>query len=163
MISLPLVPREPDMATALAPLGNALVRVWAYDNGDLADPWKMYEPGHPANDLFTLDVESGYWFEMRAPALWTVSGQAMPLAALPLRTGWNFFGYPVLSTAELPSATAGIADRIDLIWHYDAADSQDPWKRYSPTMPAWTNDLLRLAPGKGYWILVTGDCVLQVP
>ena len=59
MISLPLQPITSEINAALAPLGDALVRVWAYDSDDVDDPWKMYEPGYPANDLHELDVERG--------------------------------------------------------------------------------------------------------
>ena len=164
MVSLPLLPKkESDIATALEPFGGALERVWAYESGDPADPWRMYEPGHPANDLLSLDVEVGYWFEMSQPAILTVVGEALPLAAIPLRSGWNFVGYPLLGSEEMAQALQGIADKVELIWYYDAGDEQDPWKRYSPAMPPWTNDLVRFSPGQGYWILVTEDCVLQLP
>jgi hypothetical protein len=60
-------------------------------------------------------------------------------------------------------ALEAIASNVLQVWHYDAEEPSHPWKRYTPNQPAWANDLIRLAPGKGYWVRVSQDCTLSIP
>jgi len=162
MVSLPIEPVEAEINAALAPMGDALVRVWAYDSADISDPWKMYEPGHPGNDLHYLSVEQGYWFEMNTPARWTITGVSRDQTIIPLRTGWNFVGYPRLVSSGVEATLQSVCLQVELVWYYDASDLADPWKRHGRGMPVWSNDLVSFEPGQGYWILADEDCVLQI-
>jgi len=163
MISLPLQPTESAIEVVLAPIDDALLRVWAHEGADPSNPWRVYEPGKTSGGLTTLDVGRGYWFEMSQPAVLTIQGQAVSSTVIPLRSGRNLIGYPALGSKELAVALQSIDGLVDTVWQYDASDPRNPWSRHSPARPAWTNNLLLFEEGKGYWIVVTADCVLQLP
>jgi len=163
MISLPLQPTDSAIEVVLAPLGDALLRVWAHDSASPSNPWRVYEPGDTSGGLATLDLGKGYWFEMSQPAALTIQGQAVSSTLIPLRSGRNLIGYPALGNQDFAVALESIDGLVDTVWQYDASDSRDPWSRYSPTKPPWSNDLVRFEEGKGYWIVVTADCALQLP
>ncbi len=69
---------------------------------------------------------------------------------------WNLFAYPVQGPDSAPAeALASVAGAYDAIYGYYPQDTADPWKVYSPNVPAFVNDLTGLTFGQGYWINVT--------
>jgi len=163
MVSLPVRPDDATTESLFAGISDRIVRVWTFDAADPADPWKLYEPsGGEANDLAQLSVERGYWVEVSDDVEVTVNGRVYYGMTIPLRQGWNFIGYPALTERSLESALDGIASFVELVWHYRAQDAADPWKRYDPSASPWSNDLTRLSPGEGYWILVKQDCQMTL-
>ena len=164
MVSLPILPAEPSIGAVLAEGAGKVVHVWAYDASDANNPWRLYELGMVAsNGLQRFALEQGYWIEMSEDASVIVRGVERLGGTIPLRAGWNLIGYPSLTSQEIESALRTIAAQVEQVWHYDPRDVADPWKRYSPSQPAWANDLTRLAPGEGYWIRTTEDCELTIP
>ncbi|MCD6518815.1 MAG: DNRLRE domain-containing protein, partial [Anaerolineae bacterium] len=163
MVSLPVCPQETSIETLLHPIADKLIRVWAFDAADTSDPWKLYEPGGNENDLTELSPEQGYWLEMADEAILTVIGLPCATRSIPLHTGWNFVGYPRLAERGMASITNTANGAVELVWHYAAQDTADPWKRYSPSIPPWANDLSTFSPGKGYWILANRDSELLLP
>lgn len=163
MVSLPICPEDAAIGNVLADIQDRVVRVWAFDASNVDDPWQMYEPGGSDNDLGELDCERGFWFEMATDANLTIQGTEPANVAILLHAGWNFVGYPTLAQQDIGAALDSIAQALELVWHYRAQDAPDPWKRYSASAPAWTNDLTKLSPGEGYWFLVTEDCELTIP
>jgi hypothetical protein len=164
MVSLPVLPDDPSVEGVLGGIADKVVRVWAYDTADAGDPWKLYQPGvGVGNDLMRFTPELGYWIEISADARLTVSGLEQVGRTISLRAGWNFIGYPSLARQDMEMALEAIASNVLQVWHYDAEEPSHPWKRYTPNQPAWANDLIRLAPGKGYWVRVSQDCTLSIP
>jgi hypothetical protein len=163
MVSLPVQPDNDSIEALLAPMSDSLIRVWAYDASDLEDPWMLYEPGGANNRLDVVRLGEAYWFEMAADATITLRGIEHPSAVIPLYNGWNFVGYPSLTERDLLSVFGDTMGVVQLIWHYDAEDKADPWKRYSPGMPPSANDLTRLKPGTGYWVMTAADAELTIP
>jgi hypothetical protein len=162
MVSLPVEPDNNALDSLLASISGKLLHVWAYDPANPAQPWQVYDPRLTDNTLVTFDFRAGYWVEMSAAASLTVNGMAYYGYTVPLKAGWNLIGYPGWRERDLPAALEGIAPHVQVIWHYDGSDINDPWKRYNPSAPAYANDLARLAPGQGYWIMVSQDCELLV-
>jgi hypothetical protein len=69
---------------------------------------------------------------------------------------WNLFAYPVQGPDRPPTeALASVLGAYDAIYGYHPQDTADPWKVYSPNVPAFVNDLIGLTFGQGYWINVT--------
>lgn len=79
-----------------------------------------------------------------------------------LYPGWNLFSYPVRESLPITQALASCAGKYQAVWTYDAADVNDPWKRYIVGDPPYANDLLVIEPRKGYWINMTAACALAV-
>jgi hypothetical protein len=163
LIALPLTQSFTETQAALASIAGQYDLVYAYDGCDATDPWKTYDPAAPppVNDLTSLDVQHGYWLRATAPATLTLAGTRPTSITIQLCAGWNLIGYPSAAPVALPDALASIAGQYDLVFAYDASDTADPWKKYNPAAPPFTNDLAALGPGKGYWVRMTVEHPLQ--
>jgi hypothetical protein len=73
--------------------------------------------------------------------------------------GWNLVGYPSAADRALPGALEdhGVGTDFSLVYAYHANDLADPWKLFDQAAPDWTNDLIELSPGWGYWVKVSVD------
>jgi hypothetical protein len=69
------------------------------------------------------------------------------------KEGWSFiYAYPGESQ-NLPEALSSIHGQYSAIYTYDDADNKnDPWKVFSPQVPAWVNDLQRIEQDTSYWL-----------
>jgi hypothetical protein len=74
-------------------------------------------------------------------------------------TGWNLVSYASIANRALPDVLRdhGVGTDYSLVYAYRAYDTADSWKRFDRTAPVWSNDLVELAPGWGYWIKVSAD------
>jgi len=69
--------------------------------------------------------------------------------------GWSlFYAYPGASQ-PLPAALAAATGRYSHIYGYDEEQRDPPWNVFSPTVPAWVNDLSGLEHGASYWLRTT--------
>jgi hypothetical protein len=162
LLSLTLAPTSTAITQALASIAGHYDQVYAYDATDAADPWKLYDVARPSflNDLAQVNERMGLWVHTSAPLTLTVSGRAPFSTTIPLVEGWNLVGYPGLVTRPITEALASIAGKYNLVQTYDAAESR--WLTYDVSMPPFLNDLTEMVPGKGYWLVVTEDCVWNV-
>jgi uncharacterized repeat protein (TIGR01451 family) len=163
LVAIPILPRNTAITNVLSSIAGQYDLVYAYDGCDATDPWKTYDPAAlpPVNDLTSLDVQHGYWLRATAPATLTLAGTRPTSITIQLCAGWNLIGYPSAAPVALPDALASIAGQYDLVFAYDASDTADPWKKYNPAAPPFTNDLAALGPGKGYWVRMTVEHPLQ--
>jgi hypothetical protein len=69
--------------------------------------------------------------------------------------GWNLVSYPGPEPQPAPDALRSIEGSYELVYSYEAADRDDPWKLYAPDAPEGVSDLAELRPGAGYWISAT--------
>ena len=83
--------------------------------------------------------------------------------SVPLVTGWNLVALPLTPTSATPSILfAPIAGQLDSVLAYDGCDTADPWKKYDPKAPSFTNDLTEVGVGRGLWIRTTANTTLTV-
>jgi len=54
--------------------------------------------------------------------------------------------------ADISDVLAPVQGQYEIVWAYNASDTDDPWKKYVPGAPDWANDLQEMVPGQGYWI-----------
>ncbi len=81
---------------------------------------------------------------------------------LPLSAGWNLISIPLVpEDTSIGSVLSQVNGDFSIVWAYDASDVADPWKKYDPSVP-FGNDLSKVKPGKGYWIMMTADDTLSV-
>ncbi|NLG52295.1 MAG: DNRLRE domain-containing protein [Chloroflexi bacterium] len=162
LISLPVLPADPSVAAVFGPVLDDVVVIWSQDASDSAAPQKLYDAEDAAlAGLAQLEPGRAYWVQMREGADLPVSGKSIEGMTLALKKGENMVGYPSLTTRDVAAALAGISDKVEQVWSYDASDAGDPWKRYEAAGPTWTNDLHEFAPGRGYWIQVKEGCELR--
>ncbi len=164
MIALPLIPPDPQPSAVFASISGQYDSVYAFDACGSPPGWLKYLPDAPpaASNLTAVSIQQGLWCHITSATSLAVSGAVSPTTAIPLCTGWNLIGYPSSSAAPLPDALQSIAGKYSKIYTFDAADAQDPWKRYDPAAPPEINDLAELRSGLGYWIEMTEPATLTV-
>ena len=148
-----------DISHLLGSIAGHYDLVYAYNACDVADSWKKYDPNAPpfANDLSDIDIGAGLWIHMTAADRLELSQRAANPSTIPLCTGWNLVGYPSSQPLPVADALASIDGAYELIYSYNAADTDDPWQKYDPNAPPFANDLTEMGAGQAYWIKVKGE------
>lgn len=158
LISLPAEPTDPDPAVVFAPLAGVVSRVYGYDACDPTDPWKLWDPADPAaSDLLAVDHRMGLWVEASAGVSLPIAGTPPATTDFTLCGGWNLVGYPSDLVRPVASALAPIASTLVRVFGFDGFETPSPWQVFDPAAPGWANDLAVMIPGRGYWVLVSGD------
>lgn len=83
-------------------------------------------------------------------------------ASVSLQTGWNLASYPTQWSRSTATALSSIAGRYTLVYEYLPSDTYDPWKKYDPAAPSWSNDLITMYSGRNYWIRASASCLWEV-
>lgn len=82
--------------------------------------------------------------------------------SITLEAGCNLVSLPVMpEDAGISSVLSPIITQVTDAWEYDASDAKDPWKHYRPGFETYS-DLIRMIPGRGYWIEVNCRITLEV-
>jgi uncharacterized protein YkwD len=158
LVSLPLIPSDPDPAAVLASIAGSFTIAWGYDP-DLDNPWLDYDPNAPAiSTLVAIDETMGFWLHMTRDATLTVTGAEPETTNIPISTGWNLFGYPSGDPAAVDQLLAGID--FDQLWAFDPL-APKPWSGYDPDTPG-SNDLEHLQEGRGYALHAGTPAVITV-
>jgi parallel beta-helix repeat protein len=162
LISLPLMPDDSNVNSVLSPINGNYSIVWAYNASDTADHWKKYDPAAPfGNDLINMEPGKGYWIMMTSDDTLNISGTMPASTDIELWSGWNLIGYNSLNPQPITDALSSINGNYSIIWAYNASDSTDHWKKYDPDTP-FGNDLAVVEPGRGYWIMMTAEDILEI-
>lgn len=162
LISLPNQPPDTDPATVLAPIAGQFTAAFAYDACDPVDPWKLYDPADPgSSDLVAIDHKLGVWIDATAATSLPSDGSQPPVTQVQLCTGWNLIGYPLGQERPVLAALASIAGQFTRVFGFDPTDPADLWEVFDVAAPDWANDLGRMTPGRGYWVLATQDTQLD--
>jgi hypothetical protein len=126
----------------------------------MQDPWKLHRTGKPfGNDFTDITRFKGFWIYVNATdgTILVVDGAAPVdtyINQVFLQPGWNYIGYPSVSTRDIIDALSGIT--YDAVYHYEQAGG---WTGYGVSTQ---NDLTMMKPGEGYWIHVSSGQVLEL-
>jgi hypothetical protein len=147
---------QPTVGNVLAPIAGQYDAVQMYDILD-PDPWKHNRTGKPyGNDFDEIFPIFGLWIHMKNDALFILDHK-VPSTGLQeimlLTRGWNFVGYPSVTTRSVSVALVGSYDQVQT---YDASSGQ--WLSYDGGSGLLTDMEL----GRGYWIHVTAEFTWQV-
>lgn len=159
-ISPRLMPTTPTLPEFLSSIAGKYTLVQGYSNG----AWKMYQAG-VGGSLTQVDEKMGLWIKVTQNCVLTVMGEPPSSTTIHLTAangGWNLIGWPSDDTRSVTAALASIGGKFDIVYSYNAYDTADPWKVYSPSAPAYANDLVQIATGQALWIHITTDCDLVV-
>lgn len=163
LISIPQEQTNTDPAAVLASIAGSYTRVYAYDNCDTVDPWKLYDPNDLAgSDLTAIDNTMGLWVEMSAAASLTLTGSVPASTDIPICTGWNLIGYPVDQELLVAGALSSIDGLYDRLFGYEVTDVDDFWEVHSVGFPDYANDLQMMKPTRGYWVRATQDSTVTI-
>jgi hypothetical protein len=160
MISIP-INTDGDL-NVLNSIAGQYDAVQVYDVNNSNDPWKHYKMGKPyGNDLSSTPVPTyggrGLWILMKNDAVLIPEHRdptANPLypgyTPIKLEPGWNFVGYPSMTTLAIDIALTGV--QYDMVQTYDVITHQ--WLSYDPGSYS-TDTLTQMETGRGYWIHCT--------
>jgi parallel beta-helix repeat protein len=149
LISIPLILESNSIPNVLQTVKFDVA--WYYNNSDLLDPWKSYNPAKSIKDLATVDHTMGLWLVVNEDCNFTVAGTVPRTADIQLKRGWNLVGYPSFIERWVLVAMSGV--------NYERAEG------YSPLPPEYLRLLLptsTMTPGYGYWIKMGADEVWTV-
>jgi thermitase len=167
LVSFNLQPADTSIDLVLGSIAGSYDLVYAWDGA--TQTWQQYDPSAPAysNTLQNLDEKRGFWIHITFPVILSISGTPPSTTDIPVYstgTGWNLVGYPSAMARNLPGALQdhGVGTDFSLVYAYQSNDPADPWKLFDRTTPPFSNDLISMTPGLGYWIKVSGDNTWQV-
>jgi hypothetical protein len=174
LVSFSVHPLDTSIATVLSSVAGHYDLVYAWDatgvHSGASGNWMKYDPTAPpyTNTLDNLDEKMGFWIHMTSTRTVNVVGSVPASTNITLLDdvgGWNLVAYPSAASHALPEALRdhGVGTDFSLIFSYRAADTLDPWKLYDRLAPAYANDLTQVAPGWGYWVMVSADHMWDVP
>ncbi len=155
LISLPLIPANPDIEALLLDLDVAGV---TYYTGGPTPPavWLSYfGPGDPANTLAEMRDGKGYWIDMNAAGILSYDGYELvaPPPAVPpsyaVVEGWNLIGFKSTAAKLLGDYLASIDGKYIILYGYNS--ESDTY------FIAGSAGHEYLQPGLGYWIAMTAD------
>jgi uncharacterized repeat protein (TIGR01451 family) len=155
LISLPLIPDNPDIAAMMTGIDFIKVSQYVNDGDPTPDDWFAYNPPPAPSDLSTMEDGWGYWINMNTagPPHLTFSGQELvadPMSlppSYPVVEGWNLIGFKSTTPKLASDYLAGIDGKYVMIYGYDGSFFivGTPGHEY-------------LEPGLGYWLAVkTGE------
>lgn len=161
LVSRHVVPDSTAVAEFLTSIEGDFDRVAATDSDNPAE-FLTFSPASVNNTLSILDNTMGFWIHMTDAAFFSVPGTLPSTVDISLRQGWNLVGWPTPRTMPIDQALASIAGQFDLVYAFEASDSQDPWKVFDPVAPAFASDLSVIKPLRGYWIHMTEPGILTI-
>jgi hypothetical protein len=149
MVSIPLVLEDDSIDVVLQ--FSTINAAWWYDPADTADPYKMYNPYKPANDLLNVNRTMALWIVAQSDTNLLVVGKVPTTTTINLLEGWNFVGYPSFISKSVEDALDGVSyDRVE---GFDALSIQKR-RLYSDS------DLM--VAGYGYWIKMDAPDVWNI-
>jgi len=154
LISLPLSPYSNEVEDVFSSIEGKYDVIYTMVNTVNGYEIKDYNPHKPAflNTLHQVDETMGLWVYMNQDATLTYSGYAIISTNFDLREGWNFIGYPSLTSNNIESAFPELINNGFAIATYD--ESMQDWIDYNTAKPDFLNTLTSLSSKKGYWIYI---------
>jgi len=145
LVSVPLIQGDESVASVLQTLEFDIA--WTYNNTDLLDPWKSYNPSKSYNDLTTVDLTMALWINVTENSNLTVAGIVPRVTTIELKAGWNFVGYPSFTKKRVGFALSGV-------WLYERVEG---YSQLPPENLRIYSDSDLMETGYGYWIKFSND------
>jgi hypothetical protein len=164
MISIP--PKiGSNLKTVLSSIVGQYDAVQAYEAINPNDHWKHLKVGKSwGNDLSIMHSGRGLWIHMKNDAVLipdhkdpTTNSMFPGYTPIDLEPGWNFVGYPSVTTSLIGDALTGVP--YDMVQTYDAFTHQ--WLSYDPGSYS-TDTLTQMEMGRGYWIHCTASHLWEI-
>ncbi len=154
LISIPLIQVNTSREYVLQTIEGNYTSVFGYHAGK-SRPWLHWHRDKPNkfNDVIEIDHEEGYYIDMINPDHLVVVGKVPTNIQIQLKAGWNLVGYPSLTERTRDDALSSIAGMYNKVCFYNTTTEKE--ETIGP------DDIM--APGYGYWIHATSDCVWEVP
>jgi RHS repeat-associated protein len=149
--ALTLEPADPAIGSVLAEITGSYTDVVTYDS-DTAQ-YIGYVPAAGVADLTELHAHRGYAIRVTSAVSLTVSGTAVA-ADIALPEGWSLVPFPVAAETAVGEVLAPLAEHCAAVWEYDTGTAG--WRPYIAPPHGFLGGLETVAPGRAYWVLMTG-------
>jgi hypothetical protein len=137
LISLPINPKDTDIADVLAPINGQYAAVHAYDGKE----YESYYPGDASSKLKTMQAGRGYWIFMSQAVSLLVKG-TRATKSITFDKEWNLVGYNSTTPMSATQALASTGGKVAALYSYNNATN--------------TYEVAQtLQPGVGYWLYAT--------
>jgi len=141
-----VLPSDPSMSSIFEPVSNQLVIVSNFNGA--------YWPDASLNTLGDWDTETGYSIKMESPGVLFISGFVKyPIDPINVAPGWSFLPVKSKCTVNVEETFGGHPEIVII-------------KEVSGTKLFWPemqiNTLEYIQPGKAYYILVSGEEMLEL-
>jgi hypothetical protein len=143
LVSIPLVLNNTNIPYVLQTID--FEAAWYYNNTDILDPWKSYNPAKSLNDLTTIDRTMAFWVRVTEDSNLTVAGVVPKATDIELKSGWNFVGYPSFIERNVSVALTVPYQRIE------GPDNAPP-----QNLKLYLGDSI-MRPGFGFWVKVQSN------
>lgn len=129
-----------------------LESAWAYDTSDPANPWKLYDPQKPFNDLSNVYPTMGVWVNVSSNANLYVAGMVLQSISIPIKTEWNLVGFPSMTNDTVGNILSGIS--------YDRVETFDPSSL--PYHLKAVGDSYLMQAGQALWVHALSNGTIQI-
>jgi len=142
-------------------------RVISYFFGEGAKSWdkQRYDLGF-YNDLQSLDGIHGYWVLSYSSVqeIWHISGNTITSTTpIPFYSGWNLVGYLPQTDYSIAHAFQSLDTLYSRVLKYEGGGvGYTTWDRLRENL-GYYNDLQRLFPNFGYWVMMDSARTLEYP
>ncbi len=155
LISIPVRTADNNIESILSSIAGKYISVWSYNNG-----WNfsIFDTSLKSKaEIKTIEQGFGYWIKMLSDSVLTITGKILTNASKELGIGWNLIGCKSISAKNIDKILQPISDQIISAWGYDSQRKQ--WLKYITNDSS--NNLEMIEPGKGYWLNVKNECILD--
>jgi len=158
LMSLPIMPIDPDITAVLASIATNVKCVWYYDGCE--DAWYAYQSNGDADfGLTTMEAGKSYWIEMKAAATLSICGYKLPCPpkgppCYCYCHCWNMVGFHSVIARNLSDYLANLNPAGSLFGALTWTGATG-WQTVSlSTM---------MNPGQGYWMAFMTDACFAPP
>ena len=158
LVSIPVRGNTTSLPDLLASIDDKYRSMFLYDLQNAGSPWESFVSNRPIylDALPRIDTNQGFWVDMTEAADLTISGSSLEGTEFTIETGWNLISYPSTMDQAIGTAILGVADVIESVHEYDAANSGSEWTSYETTSPG-SATLASMRPRFGYWVKAIAD------
>jgi len=138
---------ETEVATVFSDITDYIIEIKQVD--------QFYNPSYPEylNNLTAIVPATAYLVNVSSAVDLTIQGELINSDdnSFELKKGWNLVGYPNAENVAVETALSGIVNNIEIVKTFSGI--------FIPNEN--TSNLNNFEPGKGYFIKVTKDCLLE--
>jgi len=150
LISLPFLTISSDVSSVFQI--PTIESIWTYHPTDQSNPWRLYDPSKPFNDLSTVEETMGIWVEVESYTTLAVAGIVPGQTTIQIRTGWNLIGFPSMTNDTVGNILSGLTyDRVETF------SSSSPVYNLKPV-----GDSYLIHAGQALWVHALIDGVVQI-
>jgi hypothetical protein len=133
LISLPLDPKDDDIANILAPIIGKYSAVHAWNGKE----YESYYPGDTSFKLKEMPAGRGYWIFMTQAASLQIKGSKAG-KNIKLGKDWNLVGYNSLTPMSAAQALASTNGKVTAVYSYNALENKyDVVETFQPGVGYW--------------------------